>query len=206
MISKVQGKALSGKTVIASRPKLSAVEKGLLKWAVVDPGDKVLDANIGDGLLAEYLRRNMQCEVCGVSDSMENVRCARGLLQTCDIVYASAGDIPWRERSFDSVFLKVEGSEADAMRKTLKEIWRVLKDGGQIVLGIHGFPTPLREIARAFTGVEDEVCQPIGKQEVMSQLKTLCFEQISWQRTSMTSGVMIGWKHKNHPDMVFNNQ
>ena len=83
----------------------------MLKWAVVDPGDRLLDANIGSGMMAEYLRRNMQCEVCGVSDNMESVRAARSRLQNSDIVYAVPGDIPWHEEVFDTVLMKLDGQE-----------------------------------------------------------------------------------------------
>lgn len=96
MITKVQGKTVSGELSVKACPRLNGLEKAMLKWAVVDPEDRVLDASVGRGLMAEYLRRNMQCEVCGVSSDMEDVRAARARLQSCDIVYAPVGDIPWR--------------------------------------------------------------------------------------------------------------
>ena len=70
MISRAHEKTLSGVAAVKRVPQLSALEKAMLKWAVVDPEDRVLDANVGNGLLAEYLRRNMQCEVCGISDTL----------------------------------------------------------------------------------------------------------------------------------------
>lgn len=94
MITKVQGKTVSGELSVKACPRLNPLEKAMLRWAVVDPEDRVLDACVGRGLMAEYLRRNMQCEVCGVSSDMEEVRSARARLQSCDIVYAPVGDIP----------------------------------------------------------------------------------------------------------------
>ena len=56
MISRVQGKTLAGEIAVKKLPKLSALEKAMLKWAVVDPDDRLLDANIGTGIMAEYMR------------------------------------------------------------------------------------------------------------------------------------------------------
>lgn len=70
MITKVQGKTVSGELSVKACPRLNPLEKAMLRWAVVDPEDRVLDACVGRGLMAEYLRRNMQCEVCGVSSDM----------------------------------------------------------------------------------------------------------------------------------------
>ena len=89
MITRMQGKTLGSRAFPTRDARLSALEKAMLRWIVVDPDDKLLDTSIGSGMMAEYLRRNMQCEVCGVSDNMESVREARSRLQNCDIVYAA---------------------------------------------------------------------------------------------------------------------
>ena len=127
MITKVQGKTVSGELSVKACPRLNGLEKAMLKWAVVDPEDRVLDASVGRGLMAEYLRRNMQCEVCGVSSDMEDVRAARARLQSCDIVYAPVGDIPWREDAFDTVLMQWRG-DADSLDRMLSEALRVLKN------------------------------------------------------------------------------
>ena len=127
MISKVQGKTISGELSVKAGPHLSALEKAMLRWVVVDPEDRVLDATVGKGLMAEYLRRNMQCEVCGVSADMEDVRAARARLQSCDIVYAGEGDIPWREDAFDTVLMQWRG-DGEALGRMLGEVLRVLRE------------------------------------------------------------------------------
>lgn len=196
MLSKVQGRAVSREAAAAVRPKLSQLERGMLKWAVVDPEDKVLDASVGEGLMAEYLRRNMQCEVCGVSDSMEEVRRARSRLQNCDIVYASAGDIPWRKNSFDAVLMKLEGAEPENLLKTLKEARRVLKEGGQLLLGVACCPAAIRALSQLVTDDGGAESRPVCKRDMMDALHSLDFEHLSWQRTSFATGILIGWKRK----------
>lgn len=199
MITKVQGKTVSGELPVKARPRLNALEKAMLKWAVVDPEDRVLDASVGRGLMAEYLRRNMQCEVCGVSADMEDVRAARARLQSCDIVYAPVGDIPWREDAFDTVLMQWRG-DADSLDRMLSEALRVLKPGGQLVLGTACWPAAMNALRR-WMAVSAEGT-PVNRLELQSRLSDLSFEQVSWQRTGLGTGVMTAWKRKPELDGV----
>ena len=193
MITKVQGKTVSGELSVKACPRLNALEKAMLRWTVVDPEDRVLDACVGRGLMAEYLRRNMQCEVCGVSADMEDVRAARARLQSCDIVYAPVGDIPWREDAFDTVLMQWKG-EADALERMLSEVLRVLKPGGQLVLGTACWPAAMNALRRWVTVSAEGT--PVNCLELQTRLTDLSFEQVSWQRTGLGTGVMTAWKRK----------
>lgn len=193
MITKVQGKTVSGELSVKACPRLNALEKAMLRWTVVDPEDRVLDACVGRGLMAEYLSRNMQCEVCGVSADMEDVRAARARLQSCDIVYAPVGDIPWREDAFDTVLMQWKG-EADALDRMLSEVLRVLKPGGQLVLGTACWPAAMNALRR-WVAVSAEGT-PVNRLELQIRLTDLSFEQVSWQRTGLGTGVMTAWKRK----------
>ncbi|MBR6570060.1 MAG: class I SAM-dependent methyltransferase [Clostridia bacterium] len=204
MISRAQEKTLSSDIAVRKQPKLSALEKAMLKWAVVDPEDRILDANIGSGMMAEYLRRNMQCEVCGISDNMEQVREARGRLQNCDIVYATPGDIPWREGAFDTVLMKYTGDETVVMTRTLSEAARVLKPGGQLILGTMYYPAAVSAIANMFAEDSLSEFRPFQRNAMMDMLGECSFEKITWQRTGLTTGVMIAWKSKPEVEQLLN--
>lgn len=194
MITKVQGKLITGHPAAISCPRLTALEKGMLRWAVVDPEDRVLDATIGEGVMAEYLRRNMQCEVCGVSDSMEDVRRARNRLQNCDIVYATPGDIPWRDEAFDVVMMKLSGEDDEQLTRRLQEVNRVMRPGSQLVLGAPCYPTPVSVVADFLHDEADEPSRMLNRQSVAALLGACGFENLSWQRTGFGSGVMVAWK------------
>ena len=196
MITKVQGKTLLGQMTVKKQSRLSGVEKAMLKWAVIDPDDRLLDANIGNGVMAEYLRRNMQCEVCGVSDRMDEVRCARTNLQNCDIVYAAAGDIPWKEHAFDAVLLQHRGEEPGLWSRVLGEAVRVLRDGGQLILGCVSYPPPLNAVADLITADGMEERAAFSRSDTEMMLRELGCEQISWRRCGVACGVMIAWKKK----------
>lgn len=204
MISRAQGKTLSTDVIVRKQPKLSTLEKAMLKWVVVDPEDRLLDASIGSGMMAEYLRRNMQCEVCGVSDNMEHVRQARSRLQNCDIVYAAPGDIPWREGAFDTVLMKYAGEDTLTMSRVLAEASRVLRPGGQLILGTVYYPALVHAVAGFLAEESMEERHPFRKDEVTEMLNSFSFENVTWQRTSLATGVMIAWKRKPEVDEMRN--
>ncbi|NLV57373.1 MAG: methyltransferase domain-containing protein [Clostridiales bacterium] len=196
MISKVQSKEYHHEAALSANVKLSPVERGMVRWAVLDPGDKVLDANTNDGLMLQYLYRNMECEVCGISTSMERVRRSRSLLGQADIIFANAEDIPWREDSFDVVMMRKERNFDETRLKMLMEILRVLKPGGQFLLGTPYCPAPIRQMIGLFAGDGEDQAPPWsqGKSEIMGWMKKAGFQQVSWQQADLLSGVAIGWK------------
>lgn len=196
MITKVQGKTLAGEIGVRREPCLTPVEKAMLKWVVVDPEDRLLDANIGSGSMAEYLRRNMPCDVCGVSENMEDVRKARSKLRGSDIVYASGGEIPWKDDAFDTVLFRMDGSDRESTIRRLKEVRRVLRPGGQLVVGALCLPWPMASLATKAAEERLEEKYWFSKKELAELLEALAYEGLSWQRTGLGTGVMTAWKHK----------
>lgn len=190
MISKAQEGTLRGELKTEAHARLSALERGMIKWAVIEPQDKVLDASVGSGMIAEYLKRNLQCEVCGVSDDMENVKQARSRLQSCDIVYASAGDIPWREDSFDTVLIRMDATEPEDVHKRVKEFRRVLKEGGQLVMGVQN------ALARMLTPAANLEASVFDRHALEGVLSAQEFTGMTYQRIGLLGGVLIAWKRK----------
>ena len=199
MITKAQGYRLENEAITAVRSKLTAIERGMLTWAVLDPGDKVLDMNLRDGLMLDCLARDLECEICGISDQMESVKHARACLQNADILYASPEDIPWRENSFDAVFLCSWKLEENDSEKALQEALRVLKPGGQLLLGLIHYPAPLRQMVSFFAkeGSERQQRSLQRKTEWLKRLKTAGYEEITWQQVDLSNGVAIAWKEMN---------
>ncbi|MDD3214460.1 MAG: methyltransferase domain-containing protein [Eubacteriales bacterium] len=193
MITKAQSKRYAPRPSLDQKPKLTALEKGLLRWSMAERGDKVLDVHVGNGLMLEYLNRNMECEICGMSDDMECVRLSRSRLRNADIVYASREDIPWMQNTFDSVYLKLVSSPVS--KQTIGEVLRVLKPGGQMLVGIKSVPTPFRQIAGLVRIESDEEwIQPVTREQTLDMMREAGLTQITWQPTNLLNGVCIGWK------------
>lgn len=195
MITKAGSRTYEAIAYPSMRPRLSAMERGLLKWAVIDRDDRVLDVGLGNGLMVDYLRRNMECEVCGVSDNMELVRQTRSLVCSADLVYAAPGDIPWRDGAFHSVLMRSRRMEAESFQLQMEEVKRVLKDGGQLVLGIECLPRPLRAVKKLLGDGMSADADAISRRQAEDILAQLGFEHFSWERVSFDCGVLICWKH-----------
>ena len=193
MISKAGSRTYERTQCPPRHPRLSPMERCLLKWAVIDRDDRVLDVGLGNGLMAEYLLRNMECEVCGVADDMELVRSTRGLVRSADLVYAAAGDIPWRDQAFHTVLLRPSRMDGSAMENQLREVHRVLKEGGQLVMGMRNLPAPLQSAMDAMSEAEEET-ESVSRRQMKAMLSGLGFEQMSWHPCGIFSGALVAWK------------
>ena len=193
MVTKVQTKRYPVEVLQDRRLKLTAMEKGLLRWSLDERGDKVLDTQVGTGLMLEYLHRNMECEICGISDDMQCVRDARTRLRSADIVYAMHGDFPWKADTFDSVYIKM--TDGPVTERTLAEAMRVLKPGGQVLVGLKIVPWPLRQLVRWLRGdMDEDVLEPKARDRMLATLETMGWKQITWQPTDPLHSVCVAWK------------
>ena len=201
MLSKAQSKQLRNEAACVTRERLTALQRGMLQWAVNDPGDKVLELDVQNGAMLGSLRMDFECEVCGVSDSMEAVRLARTEVQSADILYAQAQDIPWHNDSIDTVFFRREARLEALEPVILQEIMRVLKPGGQLVLGATAYPAPLRQLLNWATTDEDGQHSEryFGSQAHMQLLEQNGFLQASWHQVDLRNGVAIAWKPSAEP-------
>lgn len=193
MTTRVQEKSGLQQALAAREPRMGLLEKCMLRSAVFDPADKVLDANVCSGQVAEYLLRNMECDVCGVSDRMEEVRRTRARMYSGDFVYAAIGDIPWQDDTFDTVLLHPNECSSDTLRLQLAECKRVLKPGGQLVLGLRGLSRALRKFSSLLweNSAEEEAFNlPAAKQ----MLQSCGFSHLSVCRAGFGTAVLIGWK------------
>jgi SAM-dependent methyltransferase len=193
MITKVQSKRYTPRIELREHARLTAMERGLLRWTTAEDGDKVLDVQAGGGRLLELLHYFTDCEICGLSDDMECVRASRSRLRNADIVYGSQEDIPWREETFDSVFVKL--TTEPLSERALSEALRVLKPGGQLLVGLRTVPAPIRQLTACFRGDAcEEPLQPKARGQLAAMMRGLGIRQITWQQTDMYNSVCIGWK------------
>lgn len=195
MTTRVQENRRFRSLPLCRQQRMSALEKCMLRNAVFDPGDKVLDANVCSIRVPEYLLEHMECRVCGVSDSMEEVRRTRARMYNGDFVYAAAGDIPWQDHTFDTVLLHPSDGNADTLLAQLAECRRVLKPGGQLVLGLKSLPLVLRKVSSFLfeTLPEEELPSRAAAEKLMQRCG---FEEISKACAGLSGSVLIGWRAK----------
>lgn len=172
-------------------PQLGMLEKTMLCQASLQTAGKVLDANVCSGPVAEYLLANTDCQVCGVSDRMEEVRQVREKLCGGDFTYGAIGDIPWQESTFDTVLLHPSDGGEEALREQLRECRRVLKSGGQLVLGLKCLPPVFRQMER-FLWDDAEETLP-DSQTAQQLMESMGFERITRVQAGFTGHVLSGW-------------
>lgn len=193
MTTRVQEKSWLQGRIPVEGERMTVLEKAILRHAVFDPEDKVLDANVCSGKVAEYLLKHMECQVCGVSDRMEEIRATRTRMHGGDFVYAAIGDIPWRNESFDTVLLHPSEISQEALQAQLRECSRVLKPGGQLVLALRCVPAMLSRMGQLFTegSGEEETCKLSQAQQLLDECD---FEHLSRYRVGLSGQVLIAWK------------
>ena len=110
------------------------------------PAQHVLDVAIGTAdLTIEMLRRGKAQQVTGLdlSDKMMAIgkaKCAKRKLNTT-FVYGNAQEMPFADESFDGVTCAFGCRNFSDLDAGLKEMYRVLKPGGQVTILEFSYPT-----------------------------------------------------------------
>lgn len=157
--------------------RLSARMRACAAWATLEEHDKILDMACGDGALLSYLGDRFRLTLCGMCDTPDQARAVRETLDDADVISSRMDDIPWRDGTFNAVFLPAALRGEDA-RRVFSEALRVLKVGGQFILS-----APLFRMTDA----------ELNSREMMRLMQEAGFQSVSY-RTAFLSGVIVGWK------------
>jgi sterol 24-C-methyltransferase len=125
------------------------------------PGSRVLDAGCGEGDVAIRLRTRFGLEVDGVDVLGFNIRRARrkaaklGLTDSVRFQCLDYSDLPFPDQTFDGVYTMETLVHAFDHRQALRELGRVLRPGGTLVLFEYSVPpreqtTPAQRVALDF--------------------------------------------------------
>lgn len=176
----------------------------------LSPGARVLDVATGTGALAAEIHRagggNVSVTGCDVNERMLAVarkRTTKGSA-SIDIVRCDATELPFEKQSFDAITIAFAIDDMPDRERCAREMWRVLRPGGQLALLELGQPdSPLlgalyRVYLRVFRllrhfsldgygHLEDEIAKYRGPDAIERLLAGAGFER--YRRQSLAGGI-----------------
>jgi ubiquinone/menaquinone biosynthesis C-methylase UbiE len=122
--------------------------RNMLDWLEPKEGEKILDIACGGGALSLKIAEK-GCEVYGVDLAEDTINSAKRLAErekiTCTFKVGSAEDLPYQDGYFDKVVCSSSLEHFKDDIKTLKEMHRVLKPNGKVVLTTDSFTYPISD-------------------------------------------------------------
>ena len=125
----------------------------------LNASDRVLDCGCGDGLYLKTIGELGKCNITGFDLNAGSLKLAKGFIDGMDIalVQGSIGVLPFKDNSFDKVFSTEVIEHVYDDFGALREIFRVLKPSGMLIVTVpnHNYPLlwdPINWFLERFTG------------------------------------------------------
>ena len=120
----------------------------ILGWLAPKEGERILDIACGGGELSLKIAER-GCEVCGIDMAEGAIEGAKRLAEregiTCKFGVGSAEDLPYPDGHFDKIVCSSSLEHFGDDIKALKEMHRVLKLDGSVVLTTDSFTYPISD-------------------------------------------------------------
>lgn len=111
----------------------SLTEKGV-EFCNISPEDAVLDLGCGRGATVNYLFEKHQIKALGIDPSVNLIKAAKEAYGYTNFFLGNGEDIPFSDNSFNCVFAECTLSLMEDLDSTIKQVHRVLKEGGCFVI------------------------------------------------------------------------
>lgn len=158
---------------------------------------RILDLGCGKGITCNYLsKKNKDASIYGIDISNENIKiCNENKISDNQIFKVSSGEkIPFKDNYFDEVHCYEVLEHVNDLNKTLSEIKRVLKRGGEFFLSV-----PLEESEKILQKYNKNYMKQIGHKRMFSRNKIILilnkngFEIIKYDRLNSMNHLF--WKY-----------
>lgn len=152
------------------------------------PFSSILDIGCGTGEILSLISTRKGVTISGIDLSPEMTRIAKGKLgEGADIRLGDSEELPWGENSFDVVMCIEVFHHCPHPKEVLREMYRVLKQNGFLIMADPWLPSPARQLFNLFLipivrSAHGDV-RFYGELEICRLLKECQFKSIAWERT-----------------------
>ena len=172
--------------------QLSPAQIAAVHWAEVDDYQALLDLDCGEGQILSYFLDRFSVRACGMNHQWDPQEPRPYPLDRAEILRVQQHDIPWRNNSFDVVFLTRFNHHQQRNKQMFEEVLRVLKPGGRFIISLSGLllMQRLAHMARqtSFTNGQDNPFL------LMDQLGNQGFVDVSMRSSKLRHTTVIAHK------------
>lgn len=175
----------------SAKKRLSLPQRAILAWAGVDDHQAILDLDCAYSRLLSYYLEHFRLRACGIAANEQDLsQAGEDLGQQAELIRAKRTDIPWRSGSFDCAFLTQPLSGYKETCLMAKEVLRVLKPGGRLMIASTGIPfwTGLL-LRRAQASQPSTADRPM---DLMHCLHAAGFQDLSLRLSHLRCATVIG--------------
>ena len=157
---------------------------------------RILDVGCGTGALAEALLEAIPgCCMTGIDLSSAMVARARvRLAGRAEVREGDAERLPFHDGTFDLVVCNDSFHHYPNPDRALFQMWRVLGQGGSLVMGDVWQPAPARAIMNAWMPNAHEGDVRIYAEDELRRILGAWFSTVSWRRVGLTACIAVARK------------
>ena len=157
------------------------------------PYRAVLDVGCGTGAVLSMIPRRPGVRLCGVDLAPEMIEVAQARLGSdVELKVGDSEHLPWPDSSFDCVICTFSFHHYPQPEKVLSEMYRVLRDGGHVIIADPWAPAPARQIVnlilRFGLGADGDV-RVYDRQDLVTLMDQAGFIGVLWQALGVSTWI-----------------
>ena len=144
------------------------------------PGAKILDVGCGSGVTVERFVSKYRFQAAGIDSSQLLLAGGRRRNPDLVLIHGQGEDLPFSDNSLDGVFAECALSVMADLDQVLKEIFRVLKPGGRLVINDVYARDPDGFQALLELGIDSCIRRALPKEQWLHKLAEQGDDMFAW--------------------------
>ena len=119
------------------------------------PGERVLDAGSGQGVMARYLAKTTGAKVTGITITPREIKVSnklsKGMDNAPEFVLCDYMNTDFPDNHFDVIYVNETLSHAKNIKQVMREFYRIVKPGGRVVFA--DYEIDMRDKPKKYTAL-----------------------------------------------------